>query len=182
VDRETRDAAQEAARRAGMSLGEWLDQVIADHAAEQGVEVSDFDGDARLDAVADRLSELSRPDSARADARRSRARAPRDDFDDEAPLRRPRALAESRESAQRAEELLEAAIEKFEARAAQGEERTARALDSVAQWIERSQSGSRNERQAIDALVDRLDGIEEKIVTAQKRAEALAQKAEARRA
>src|SRR5271170_7557475 len=60
VGRETRDAAQEAARRAGMSLGEWLDEVIADQAAEQGVEPEDFDQDERLDAIGDRLSALSR--------------------------------------------------------------------------------------------------------------------------
>ena len=32
VSRRTRDAAVEAARRAGMGLEDWLDDVIADHA------------------------------------------------------------------------------------------------------------------------------------------------------
>ena len=32
VDRRTRDAAVEAARRAGMRLDDWLDEVITDYA------------------------------------------------------------------------------------------------------------------------------------------------------
>ena len=64
VGRETREAAEEAARRAGMSLGEWLDEVIADQAAEQGVNPEDFDQEERLEAIGDRLSALSRRNDA----------------------------------------------------------------------------------------------------------------------
>src|ERR1700744_4450108 len=60
VGRETREAAEEAARRAGVSLGEWLDDVIADKAAEHGVDPEDFDEEEKLEAISDRLSRLSR--------------------------------------------------------------------------------------------------------------------------
>src|SRR5450631_2954562 len=60
VGRETRDTAEEAARRAGMSLGEWLDEVVADQAAEQGVDPADLDGEEKLDAIGARLDRLSR--------------------------------------------------------------------------------------------------------------------------
>ena len=56
VGRETRDAAEEAARRAGMSLGEWLDEVIADQAADQGVDPEDWDENQRLEAISERLA------------------------------------------------------------------------------------------------------------------------------
>ena len=36
VDSDTREAAREAARRSGMSVGEWLNSVIADQAAAAG--------------------------------------------------------------------------------------------------------------------------------------------------
>ena len=45
-----------------MSLGEWLDEVIADQAAEQGVDPEDFDQDERLNAIGDQLSAMSRRD------------------------------------------------------------------------------------------------------------------------
>src|ERR1700678_3364180 len=74
VGRETRDAAEEAARRAGMSLGEWLDEVVAEQAADQGISVDDLDEDDRLDAIGDRLSRLSRHAAAvRRAAREGRA-------------------------------------------------------------------------------------------------------------
>src|SRR5271154_4249375 len=60
VGRETRDIAEEAARRAGMSLGDWLDEVVAEQAADQGVSVDDLDEDDKLDAIGDRLSRLYR--------------------------------------------------------------------------------------------------------------------------
>src|SRR5450631_1791115 len=126
VGRETRDAAQEAARRAGMSLGEWLDEVIADQAAEQGVDPEDFDQDARLDAIGDRLSRLGRRDEpAPGRFRRDRDRDQDQDRDrnrdrDE-PRRRPRAPIV--DDAPRAEELLDAAISKFENRAAESDAR-----------------------------------------------------------
>ncbi len=55
VGADVRDAAKEAARRAGMSLGEWLNSVIAEQAAELGIEPHDMDSDARLAALTQRL-------------------------------------------------------------------------------------------------------------------------------
>src|SRR5271156_6910877 len=69
VGRETRDIAEEAARRAGMSLGDWLDEVVAEQAADQGISVDDLNEDDKLDAIGDRLSRLSRhPAAVRRDA------------------------------------------------------------------------------------------------------------------
>jgi localization factor PodJL len=55
VGADVREAAKQAARRAGMSLGEWLNSVIADQAAELGIEPHDMDSDARLAALTHRL-------------------------------------------------------------------------------------------------------------------------------
>src|SRR5271163_4303555 len=77
IGRETRDIAEEAARRAGMSLGDWLDEVVAEQAADQGISVDDLNEDDKLDAIGDRLSRLSRhPAAVRQDAGEER-RAPR---------------------------------------------------------------------------------------------------------
>ena len=55
VDFDAREAAKEAARRSGMTLGEWLNSVIADQAAESGVDVEEVDDTEKLEAVASRL-------------------------------------------------------------------------------------------------------------------------------
>jgi localization factor PodJL len=55
---DAREAAREAARRQGKSLGEWLDGVIAEHAAEYGLEMDHVDGQARIDAVKAKLERL----------------------------------------------------------------------------------------------------------------------------
>jgi localization factor PodJL len=144
IGRETREAAHEAARRAGISLSEWLDEAIAERAAEQGVSPDDFDADDRLDAIADRLDDLSRRDE------RPRRRRLEPELDeDEPPVRR----FASREEIKRAEDLLEAAITRFEARAAKAEERTARALDSVADWMEKRRAAeSEGAKDALKAM------------------------------
>ena len=152
VGHETRNAAQEAARRAGMSLGEWLDDVIAEQAAEQGVDPKDFNQEERLEAISQRLSGLPRRDDV--NPRRARREAEGEDA-----LAEPDAAGE----AARAEELLDAAIGRFESRAAKSEARTARALDSVATWIERNQSRQRDENDALRAVVGRLASLEERI-------------------
>jgi localization factor PodJL len=70
VGRETREIAEEAARRAGMSLGDWLDEVVAEQAAEQGVSADDWNENEKLDAIGERLSRLSRRERAPAAATR----------------------------------------------------------------------------------------------------------------
>jgi localization factor PodJL len=167
VGRETRDAAQEAARRAGRSLGEWLDEVIADRAADQGVDPEDFDEDQRLDAIGERLSGLS-----------DRQGRPRRDSADEREDFRPSARARpaAPEDSRRAEELLDAAIDRFESRAAKSDARTARAFDSVTTLIERSQHERRDEREALKAVVGRLENLEERIAREQAERDAAAKK------
>jgi len=171
IGRETRDAAQEAARRAGMSLGEWLEEVIADQAADQGVDPDDFDEDQRLDAIGDRLS----GSPGRGESRAGRLRRDQSDERPRAPVR-PTIQDDSR----RAEELLDAAIAKFENRAAKSDARTARAFDSVASLIERNQDDRRDEREALKAVVGRLGSLEERIVKQQTERDALAKQAPVR--
>src|SRR5271165_4732657 len=61
IGRRARDAAEEAARRAGMRLDDWLDAAIAEQAAEQGAPLEKGEAqDDLLDAVAGRLERISR--------------------------------------------------------------------------------------------------------------------------
>jgi localization factor PodJL len=167
VGRETRDAAQEAARRAGMSLGEWLDEVIADQAADQGVDPEDFDQEERLQAIGDRLSALSRRQEPA--PRETQPRRSRQNDDDEREFSRPRAPVRQPtvDDSRRAEELLDAAINKFESRAAKSDERTMKAFDSVATWMERSQDVRRDEHETLQTVVERLESLEERIINQQ---------------
>ena len=73
VGRRTRDAAVEAARRAGMRLDDWLDEAIADYAGleQHGRPQHDEPEDDRLDAAAGRLERIARRNERRA---RRRAR------------------------------------------------------------------------------------------------------------
>ncbi len=144
-----------------MSLGEWLDEVIADQAADQGVDPQDFDEDEKLDAIGDRLSGLSRRREPRA-GRMSEERygEVRDDY-------RPRPRYAPQDDARRADELLDAAISRFESRAAKSDARTARAIDSVTSLIERSQSGRTDERETLRAVLGRLETLEERLVRQQ---------------
>ena len=77
---DARAAAIEAARRSGMSLGEWLNAVIADQAADDGVDEDELDADDRLDAVTRRLSTLR--DGRDTLGARDRRRTPRPAADD----------------------------------------------------------------------------------------------------
>jgi localization factor PodJL len=61
VGRRTRDAAAEAARRAGMRLDDWLDEAIADYTGlDQLARPDDEPHDDRLDAAAGRLERIAR--------------------------------------------------------------------------------------------------------------------------
>ena len=152
--RETRAFAEEAARRAGMSLGDWLDEAVADKAAEQGVEPGDLQPDDRLDAIGERISLLSRRDDRSGEDLRPPARGePRGRRDD------PGA---SQDEARRADESLDAAIARLESRAERREARAMRELDSVARWIERSQADRGEQRAALQAVVEKLDAIDQR--------------------
>ena len=157
VDFDAREAAREAARRSGMSLGEWMNSVIADRASEVGVSADDFDADEKLEAVANRLSRMrgsnadDADDAPRAKRRIDRQRGPaanNDRYSNPALRRRPEpeprpsrsSEVRWREPAADAETLLESAIEAFERRASRDSEKTARAIADVADLIESSHS------------------------------------------
>ena len=88
---DAREAAREAARRQGKSLGEWLHAVIADHADDNGLAPRAMGGQERIDAVTARLEQMgARPGAghARQTARgrpdpRTRTRRATEERDDE---------------------------------------------------------------------------------------------------
>ena len=59
VNSDARDAAKEAARRAGMTLGEWLNTVISETAADREAEAGQ-EGVPSTSTVADQLQRLHR--------------------------------------------------------------------------------------------------------------------------
>jgi len=150
VGRETRIFAEEAARRAGLNLGDWLDEVIAERAAERGVDPADLRRDDRLDAIGERIAGLARREDRFEDERRARPRLePR--WSREAP--RPR---ESR----RGDDLLEAAIDRLESRAERAEALQAAAdrLATVEQRVERAlEPRARDLDARLDALARRVE-------------------------
>jgi localization factor PodJL len=147
-----------------MKLSEWLDDAIAERAAEQGVEPEDFDREDRLEAIAERLAHLER----RSESSERRRRG--DEDDDERQLRQ----SPSREETKRADEMLEEAIAKLGDRTAENEKRAQRALDTVADWIEQREGGARAERRALEAIAERLDSIEKRVTDREQRREAVA--------
>ena len=126
----TRDAAEEAARRAGMRLDDWLDTAIAEQAAEQGVPLEKGEAqDDLLDAVAGRLERISRQN--------------------------PRA----EEQQPGVPSSFDAAIERFEKRLSRAEVRAARAFESVAQILERADAARDGDRRALLQAVRGLEAI-----------------------
>ena len=132
VDRRTRDAAVEAARRAGMRLDDWLDEVITDYAGLDRHARPEHTGaeDDRLDAAAGRLERIAR--------RNERAPAPR---------------------APRSSEAFNSAIERFEMRLARAEAQAARAFETVAQILDRDDAARDSDRRALIDAVRRLETI-----------------------
>lgn len=168
VDPRTRDAAKAAARRAGMTLGEWLDHKIRDEAAEQpaprgGEKLEQLD----IAALSDRLSRLAQNDmETSSKAAESATGVPGLSREQITALLGQAAAAErvSRESTQK----------------------TAGALDSIARWIEKTEqrivaseraSAERQERatvviaEAIKTMGERLNEIDRKATGAQRAAE-----------
>lgn len=182
VDFDAREAAKAAARRAGMSLGEWLNSIIADQAAELGVTTEDFDDDERLEAVTARLATLSkRPEQGLSrgmrrsdrDGRETARRAPQPDYEAEfTDLRRPRAIYDDDDRRARPlvdpEQLLDRAISAFDRRTGLANDRTSTALAKVSQRLAdiegRLEFGAQVQSQspakeALSKLEARLDGI-----------------------
>ena len=175
---DARAAAIEAARRSGMSLGEWLNAVIADQAADDGVDEDELDADDRLEAVTRRLSTLRdgrdtlgarerrRPSRPASDNNRNR-RHREDDVEEEQPRdQRPRSRPMPRETFEAqidAERLLENAIAAFDRRANRSSERTARALAEVAELIDAGHRDRDRDDKALATIADRLSDIERRV-------------------
>ncbi len=79
IDPRTRDAARQAARRAGMSVAEWLDHVIREGALPADAP-DESDRDGSLDGIAARLDRLSRQSSEAASVQPARATLDRDEL------------------------------------------------------------------------------------------------------
>jgi localization factor PodJL len=114
-DLRTNDAVRKAAQRAGMSVNEWLDMVTRDAPFEISDE-SAFDEEpdtSELDAIAARLSRLSRNRSQTAPIQPASSSVSRDDI--------KTLIAQTAENDRRARD---------------ANTRTTEALDSIAKWIE----------------------------------------------
>lgn len=130
VDPRTRDAAKAAARRAGMTLGEWLDSKIREEAGEPHAAANDAD-DQDIAALSERLARLSQGTMQTAAAPQPAAAKP--DF---------------------ARERMDAFITQAalaERLTRDSNARTASALDSIAKWMERTESRlSQGERATVE--------------------------------
>lgn len=163
VDPRTRDAAKAAARRAGMTLGEWLDSKIREEAGE--TEAATHDAEERdITALSERLARLSQGGMQTA--------VP--------PQAAPAKPDPTRER-----------IDAFITQAAMAERltrdsnaRTASALDSIAQWMERTESrlsqGERTtaERQerATSVIADSIKVMGERLAEIERKSEEAARR------
>lgn len=85
LDYEVRSAAKDAARRAGMSLSDWLDDVVEEQAYEMGLDPDDFDDHDRDQIVTAHINAMAKANHRRA-RRGDRPVAPAayaSDFDDD---------------------------------------------------------------------------------------------------
>lgn len=157
IDPQARDAAKEAARKAGMTLGAWLNTVIADQAADHDDrKPGAAPGHDSLAEVSARLAQFARESTQTSPPPRRLAPGPAEmpSLDEIVARVSERSLAETRAAAAR----------------------TASALDSVARWMERTETRfaestrSMAERQdettgaigkALMAIGRRLDDIEQ---------------------
>jgi localization factor PodJL len=150
VDPRTRDAAKAAARRAGMTLGEWLDHKIREEAAEDDAAPPE-----QLDiaALSERLAKLSQGQM-ETSSQASASRTP------------PTSL--SRDD-------LEAVIDQaasVERLTRESSAKTAGALDSIARWIEKTESrisdgeraAAERQERATTVIADAIKTMGERIV------------------
>ena len=163
VDFDARMAAREAARRAGVSLGEWLNEAIADRAAEMGVEEDDLDADDRLEAVTARLGRIRD----RGDDERRRPRRRTETYRDDRPRVRRDGARRARDDFD-AETLLDDAVAAFERRAERAESRTADALADVAERLgdlesrlsrRPAENGVKPIRVSLERLEERMESL-----------------------
>ena len=183
---DAREAAREAARRQGKSLGEWLHGVIADHANERGIQERDIVGQDRIDAVTSRLERMSargpsfdrrardeRQVDRQVERHGERTRLGRRDEETFEDLprrsiqrergfegRRPRASSPMIEET---EFLLEEAIDAMEHRALRSERRTDDALASLTKMLEKNEARRDRERESVTVLTQKLSDIETRL-------------------
>ncbi|GGK38781.1 SEL1-like repeat protein [Salinarimonas ramus] len=180
LDPDVRDAAREAARRAGMSLDEWLSVAIADRASrayqdapvrrrtaqpapQAPAQAAPQGGYDELDGVASRLGKITRGGSS---AQSAHAAQP------------AQAQARVQSSTRNLDQVIASLTAEQDRRARESAAKTAEALDSVARWIERAEdrmaesSRSAAERQdrtagvlseALGLMTRRLDDIERRV-------------------
>lgn len=151
VDPRTRDAAKAAARRAGMTLGEWLDHKIRDESDEGSI--PEVPEQLDINALSERLARLSQGRT------------------DTAP-RQP-APAPSREAI----DGLVSQAAALESMTREANARTAGALDSITRWIEKTEdrlsssergSAERQER-ATNVIADAIKTMGERIAEIERR-------------
>lgn len=150
VDPRTRDAAKAAARRAGMTLGEWLDYKIREEAAEDDAAAPE-----QLDiaALSERLAKLSQgqmdTSSQATSTRTPQTSLSRDDLD---------AVIDQAASVERMTR--------------ESSAKTAGALDSIARWIEKTESrisdgeraAAERQERATTVIADAIKSMGERIV------------------
>lgn len=190
---DARELAKDAARRSGMTLGEWLHSVIADRAYETGTDIEDIDEEDQLEAVTARLTRLSEGQGDHRPVRRKAPAAPRrapreasyqtepdfGDLDDDLPLRRrqdmrriaagletPLPRKKTRASAPPVEHILDEAVQIFETRHREHAERTTDALTKVAMRIAELEShiSERADSEPLRAAVSSLEERVEQLV------------------
>jgi localization factor PodJL len=158
VDPRTRDAAKTAARRAGMTLGEWLDSKIREEAGEPDPVANEAE-EHDIVALSERLARLSQGGMQTAAA--PQAATARSDF------------ARDRMDAF----ITQAAMAERLTRDSNA--RTASALDSIAKWMERTESRlSQGERATVErqerttsVIADSIKTMSERLVEMERRAE-----------
>jgi localization factor PodJL len=167
VDPRTRDAAKAAARRAGMTLGEWLDHKIRVEAEESAPISSDAPEQLGIAALSERLARLSQGQmETSSQATSASVRSPGSDM--------------SRSQIEAA--MTQAAMAERITR--ESSAKTAGALDSIARWIEKTEGrlatgeraiAERQERatsviaDAIKAMGERIGDIERTALEAQRK-------------
>ncbi|MCA0417391.1 MAG: hypothetical protein LCH80_01485, partial [Proteobacteria bacterium] len=153
VDPRTRDAAKAAARRAGMTLGEWLDHKIRDESDEGPAPSAPEQLD--IAALSERLARLSQGRT------------------DTAPRQTPPTPAPSREAI----DSLVGQAAALESMTREANARTAGALDSITRWIEKTEdrlsssergSAERQER-ATNVIADAIKTMGERIAEIERR-------------
>ncbi|MDB5649019.1 MAG: peptidoglycan-binding protein [Hyphomicrobiales bacterium] len=190
---DAREAAKDAAQRAGMTLGEWLHSVIAERASESGMDFDEIDEEDQLEAVTARLARLSgyaadsRPVRRPARAVASTRKAVRPDRfephdladEDDLPSRR---RADTRQSqsrvhsgretrpraplpAARSEHLLDEAVEIFERQHRHQAERTEEALSKVARRLAEIEThiANRDEPEQLRPLRAAMASLEDRV-------------------